>query len=100
MMFWFIVIGLLGIHGILMAPGVLAALNPLYAFNFLVGSNFHIGFAVLGAAFLAVTGGAAMYADMGHFGRVPIRLAWFSIALPRLVLNYFGQAAPLLTAPT
>ena len=100
MLGWFVVIGLLGIHGITMAPGVLAALNPLYAFNFLVSNNFHIGFAVLGAAFLAVTGGEAMYADMGHFGRVPIRLAWFSIALPGLVLNYFGQAALLITDPT
>jgi KUP system potassium uptake protein len=100
MLGWFVVIGLLGIHGIVMAPGVLAALNPLYAFNFLVSNNFHIGFAVLGAAFLAVTGGEAMYADMGHFGRVPIRLAWFSIALPCLVLNYFGQAALLITDPS
>src|SRR5437667_9612585 len=97
MIFWFIVIGLLGIHGIVMAPGVLAALNPLYAVNFLVHNNFHISFAVLGAAFLAVTGGEAMYADMGHFGRVPIRLAWFAVALPALVLNYFGQAALLIT---
>src|SRR5437763_2922915 len=79
MMFWFIVIGLLGIHGILVAPQVLAALNPLYAFNFLVHSNFHIGFAVLGAACLAVTGGEAMYAAMGLFGSIPIRLAWFTI---------------------
>jgi KUP system potassium uptake protein len=100
MLGWFVVIGLLGIHGIVMAPGVLAALNPLHAFNFLVSNNFHIGFAVLGAAFLAVTGGEAMYADMGHFGRVPIRLAWFSIALPCLVLNYFGQAALLITDPS
>ena len=100
MLGWFVAIGLLGIRGITMAPGVLAALNPLYAFNFLVSNNFHIGFAVLGAAFLAVTGGEAMYADMGHFGRVPIRLAWFSIALPGLVLNYFGQAALLITDPT
>jgi KUP system potassium uptake protein len=100
MLGWFVVIGALGIHGIVMAPGVLAALNPLYAFNFLVSNNFHIGFAVLGAAFLAVTGGEAMYADMGHFGRVPIRLAWFSIALPCLVLNYFGQAALLITDPS
>lgn len=100
MLGWFIVIGLLGIHGIVMSPGVLAALNPLYAFNFLTHNNFHIGFAVLGAAFLAVTGGEAMYADMGHFGRIPIRVAWFGVALPALVLNYFGQAALLITDPT
>ena len=100
MLSWFVVIGLLGIHGIAMAPSVLAALNPLYAFNFLIHNNFHIGFAVLGAAFLAVTGGEAMYADMGHFGRFPIRLAWFGVALPGLVLNYFGQAALLITDPS
>ena len=97
MLAWFVVIALLGIHGIVQAPGVLAAVSPLYAFNFLIHGDFHISFAVLGAAFLAVTGGEAMYADMGHFGRVPIRLAWFAVALPALVLNYFGQAALLVT---
>ena len=81
------------------APGVLAALSPLYAFDFLIHQNFHVSFAILGAAFLAVTGGEAMYADMGHFGRFPIRLAWFAVALPALVLNYFGQAALLITDP-
>jgi len=97
MLAWLVVIALLGIHGIVRAPGVLSALSPLYAFDFLVHQNFHISFAILGAAFLAVTGGEAMYADMGHFGRVPIRLAWFAVALPALVLNYFGQAALLIT---
>jgi KUP system potassium uptake protein len=97
MLAWFVVIALLGIHGIVQAPGVLVAVSPLYAFNFLIHQDFHISFAVLGAAFLAVTGGEAMYADMGHFGRVPIRLAWFVVALPALVLNYFGQAALLVT---
>jgi KUP system potassium uptake protein len=97
MLAWFLVIALLGIHGIVRAPGVLAALSPLYAFEFLIHQDFHISFAILGAAFLAVTGGEAMYADMGHFGRVPIRLAWFVVALPALVLNYFGQAALLIT---
>src|SRR3979409_2295555 len=100
MLGWFIVIALLGVHGIVQAPGVVAALSPLYAFNFLIHRDFHISFAVLGAAFLAVTGGEAMYADMGHFGRVPIRLAWFAVALPALVLNYFGQAALLIVDPT
>src|SRR6478736_1023894 len=100
MVAWFAVIALLGIHGIVMAPAVLAALSPLYAFNFLIHQDFHISFAILGAAFLAVTGGEAMYADMGHFGRVPIRLAWFVVALPALVLNYFGQAALLITDPS
>src|SRR5215212_12021059 len=79
---WFAVLAALGIHGIVMAPGVLVALSPLYAFDFLIHQNFHVSFAIIGAAFLAVTGGEAMYADMGHFGRVPIRLAWFAIALP------------------
>src|SRR4051794_12941144 len=97
MLGWFAVIAALGIHGIAKAPAVLAALSPLYAFEFLIHQDFHISFAILGAAFLAVTGGEAMYADMGHFGRVPIRLAWFAIALPALVLNYFGQAGLLLT---
>src|ERR1700704_5373819 len=97
MLGWFFVIALLGIYGIVRAPDVLAAVSPLYAFNFLIHGDFHISFAILGAAFLAVTGGEAMYADMGHFGRVPIRLAWFAVALPALVLNYFGQAALLMT---
>lgn len=100
MLAWFFVLAALGIHGIAKAPAVLAALSPLYAFNFLIHQDFHISFAILGAAFLAVTGGEAMYADMGHFGRLPIRLAWFTICLPALVLNYFGQAALLITDPT
>jgi KUP system potassium uptake protein len=79
---------------------VLEALGPLYAFNFLIHQDFHVSFAILGAAFLAVTGGEAMYADMGHFGRFPIRLAWFAVALPALVLNYFGQAALLIADPS
>ncbi|MGY4620697.1 KUP system potassium uptake protein [Bradyrhizobium sp. USDA 4472] len=100
MVAWFVVLAALGIHGILKAPGVLAALSPLYAFDFLIHQDFHVSFAILGAAFLAVTGGEAMYADMGHFGRLPIRLAWFAICLPALVLNYFGQAALLITDPS
>jgi KUP system potassium uptake protein len=100
MLAWFLVLALLGIYGIVQSPGVLAAVSPFYAFNFLIHQDFHISFAILGAAFLAVTGGEAMYADMGHFGRLPIRLAWFTIALPALVLNYFGQAALLLVEPT
>src|ERR1700704_4082399 len=97
---WFAVLAALGIRGIVQAPAVLAALSPLYAFEFLIHQDFHISFAILGAAFLAVTGGEAMYADMGHFGRFPIRLAWFAVALPALVLNYFGQAALLVSDPT
>ena len=97
---WFAILAALGIHGIIKAPAVLAALSPLCAFDVLIHQDFHVSFAILGAAFLAVTGGEAMYADMGHFGRVPIRLAWFAVALPALVLNYFGQAALLITDPT
>src|SRR6201992_401073 len=100
MLGWFVALALLGIHGIVKAPAVLAALSPLYAFEFLIHQDFRISFAILGAAFLAVTGGEAMYADMGHFGRNPIRLAWFAVALPALVLNYFGQAGLLVTDPT
>jgi len=100
MLAWFIVLALLGVYGIMRAPGVLVAISPYYAFDFLIHQNFHISFGILGAAFLAVTGGEAMYADMGHFGRVPIRLAWFGVALPALVINYFGQAALLLIDPS
>src|SRR5438094_517626 len=100
MLAWFVVLAALGIHGIVKAPAVLAALSPLYAVEFLTHQNFHVSFAILGAAFLAVTGGEAMYADMGHFGRMPIRLAWFAVALPALVLNYFGQAALLIVDPS
>ena len=100
MLGWFLAIAALGLHGIAGAPSVLEALSPTYAVDFLLHRDFHVSFAILGAAFLAVTGGEAMYADMGHFGRLPIRLAWFAIALPALVLNYFGQAALLITDPT
>ena len=99
MLVWFIVIGILGLRGILLEPKVLAALNPLYALRFLFHAPLAVALAVLGATFLAVTGGEAMYADMGHFGPMPIRLAWFGVALPGLFLNYFGQAALLLTDP-
>ncbi len=97
MLLWFLAIGLLGLAEIARAPGVLAALSPWHAVSYLVHAGPAISFAVLGAAFLAVTGGEAMYADMGHFGCMPIRLGWFCVALPCLVLNYFGQGALLLT---
>ena len=96
MLVWFVAIGLLGVAQILQVPGVLMALNPWHATRFLLHADPLVSFAVLGAAFLAVTGGEAMYADMGHFGRLPIRLGWFCVALPCLVLNYFGQGALLL----
>ncbi len=99
MLVWFAAIGLLGLAGIMHAPGVLAALNPWRALGYLIHGGPAVSFAVLGAAFLAVTGGEAMYADMGHFGRLPIRLGWFCVALPCLVLNYFGQGALLLADP-
>lgn len=99
MLAWFAAIALLGMAQIAVAPGVLAALNPLHAMNYLVHAGPWIAFAVLGAAFLAVTGGEAMYADMGHFGCGPIRLGWFAVVLPCLTLNYFGQGALLLSRP-
>ena len=99
MLLWFGVIGLLGLRGIITAPPILAAVNPLHAVAYLVNAGPGIGFAVLGAAFLAVTGAEAMYADMGHFGRLPIRCGWFAVVLPALMLNYFGQGALLLSDP-
>ena len=99
MLVWFVAIGLLGIGGIMRVPGVLAALSPLPAIAFLMHAGPGIGFAVLGAAFLAVTGGEAMYADLGHFGATPIRVGWFGVVLPCLALNYFGQGALLLADP-
>ena len=98
MLVWFIAIGLLGLIGIMRAPVILAALSPLPAITYL-GHAGPIAFAVIGGAFLAVTGGEAFYADMGHFGPLPIRVAWFGIALPALTLNYFGQGGLLLTHP-
>jgi KUP system potassium uptake protein len=98
MLVWFVAIGLLGIVGIARSPAILAALSPLPAIAYLWHAG-PLAFAVIGAAFLAVTGGEAFYADMGHFGRFPIRLAWFGVALPALTLNYFGQGALLLTTP-
>jgi len=99
MLVWFLAIAVLGVLGIAMAPSVLAAINPWHALHFLLHAPLLVSFAVLGATFLAVTGGEAMYADLGHFGRVPIRLAWFAIVLPALFLNYLGQGALLLADP-
>jgi len=98
MFLWFLVLAVLGLRGILLAPKVLAALNPLYGFRFLL-ENRGAGFLALGAVFLVVTGGEALYADMGHFGRRPIRLTWFSLVFPALLLNYFGQGALLIRHP-
>ena len=96
MLLWFVVIGFLGAVSLVRQPAVLAALNPLHALNFFFQNGF-TGFAVLGAVFLVVTGGEALYADLGHFGRKPIRATWFAIVLPALLLNYFGQGALVLS---
>jgi KUP system potassium uptake protein len=96
---WFICIAALGVGGIAREPSVLQALNPWHAVNFFLREGSR-GFLVLGAVILVVTGGEALYADMGHFGKRPIRLAWFTVVLPALVLNYFGQGALLLADPT
>jgi KUP system potassium uptake protein len=98
MLVWFVAIGLLGLVGIAKAPAVLAALSPVPAITYLWNAG-PLAFTVIGAAFLAVTGGEAFYADMGHFGPFPIRVAWFAVALPALTLNYFGQGGLLLTEP-
>lgn len=95
---WFVVLIVLGLKGILLAPGVLAAVNPIYAAKFFVSGGWP-AFVVLGSVFLVVTGAEALYADMGHFGKRAIRIAWYALVLPALVLNYFGQGALLLTDP-
>ena len=95
MMLWFVVIGFLGARGITIHPQILRALSPVYALDFMAG-HFHIAFFALAAVVLSVTGAEALYADMGHFGRAPITLAWLALVLPALVLNYFGQGALLL----
>src|SRR5664279_3886562 len=79
MLAWFVAIGLLGLRGIMLSPSILAAISPHYAVAYLVHAGPGIAFAVLGAAFLALTGAEAMYADMGHFGRLPIQLGWFAV---------------------
>jgi KUP system potassium uptake protein len=95
MLVWFVTIATLGLRGILHDPSVLRAVNPVHAIRFFAEHRVH-GFLVLGAVVLCITGGEALYADMGHFGRRPIRLAWLGLAMPALLLNYFGQGAILL----
>ena len=95
MVVWFLVIGLTGAAAIRRDPVVLAAVNPLYGIELLVHRP-GVGFAIIGAVFLAITGGEALYADMGHFGKEPVRIAWFALVFPALILNYFGQGALLL----
>jgi KUP system potassium uptake protein len=95
MMIWFATLAVLGVHGIAQEPSVLGALAPQHAVAFLAEKG-GVGLIVLASVFLVVTGGEALYADMGHFGRRPIRVAWFTLVLPALVLNYFGQGALVL----
>jgi KUP system potassium uptake protein len=100
MLVWFVAMAVMGIAGIVRHPSVFAALSPTYGLHYLF-SNGMTGFLVLGAVFLCVTGAEALYADMGHFGSRPIKLAWFAIVFPSLILNYAGQAALVLEgAPT
>jgi len=98
MLVWFAVLAILGLNGILQHPAVLSAVMPSHAFNFITEDPGR-GLLVLGAVFLVVTGGEALYADLGHFGHTAIQIAWFTIPLPALMLNYFGQGALLLTSP-
>jgi KUP system potassium uptake protein len=99
MLIWFTTIAVLGIVGIVHHPQVLDALNPVHGFRLLTTHGF-LGFAILGGVFLALTGGEALYADMGHIGRNPIRVAWYCFVLPALVLNYAGQIGNFLDAPS
>jgi len=98
MVLWFVVLGVLGIVHIADDASVFAALSPHHAVAFLADNGL-LGFYALGAVFLVVTGGEALYADMGHFGRKPIKIAWYALVLPALLLNYFGQGAMLLNDP-
>jgi KUP system potassium uptake protein len=98
MIVWFVVLAIAGFAQIAMNPGVLAAVNPVYAISFLA-QHATIGLVTLGFVLLAVTGGEALYADLGHFGRRPIQTAWFCLVLPALTINYFGQGALVLADP-
>jgi KUP system potassium uptake protein len=98
MVVWFLVIGVLGLANIWIAPAILKAINPAEAARFLMADP-KVAFVVIGAVFLALTGGEALYADMGHVGATAIRRAWFGLVLPALLLNYFGQGALILTDP-
>lgn len=95
---WFFVLAIVGIKQIILHPMVLYAINPYYAFQFFYQNGLR-GYVLLGGIFLVLTGAEALYADLGHFGKVPIRLAWFLVVLPALLLNYFGQSAYLLDNP-
>lgn len=98
MLVWFAVIGLMGLNQVVQNPAIFAAVNPLYAVRFMQEHALQ-GFIVLGAVFLVLTGAEALYADMGHFGSKPIRMGWFFVVMPCLILNYFGQGAMFLNNP-
>jgi KUP system potassium uptake protein len=95
---WFFTLATLGIVQIVRHPDVLAAINPLYAINFFLNNGWH-GYLILGTVVLVITGGESLYVDLGHFGRRPIRIAWFALVLPALLINYFGQGALLISNP-
>ena len=99
MLFWFTTLGVLGAVNVIRHPDVLRAINPMYALHFFAANQWH-GFLALGAVVLAITGGEALYADMGHFGRRPIKLAWFTYVFPALYLNYLGQGALIIDDPS
>src|SRR4029077_11136804 len=98
MVVWFVAIAAAGLLHIRDDPGVIPAITPIYALTFLFYHG-DIGLVTLGLVFLVVTGGEALYADLGHFGRKPIQIAWFGLVLPALVMNYFGQGAKVLADP-
>ena len=97
---WFVSIGLIGLNQIIAYPAILKAVNPMYAIQFFLRHDIRTLFIILGSIMLVVTGGEAMYADMGHFGKKPIRFSWFSLVYPALLLNYFGQGAYVLSGST
>ena len=99
MLTWFLVLGLFGFLEIIQNPTVLAALNPLEGIQFMLGHP-GVAIAIMGSVVLSVTGGEALYADMGHFGLKPIQRAWLFVVFPMLLLNYFGQGALLIRDPT
>jgi len=97
MLVWFVSIACAGVPAIIQEPSVLTAVNPYYAVRFFIDHGLH-GFLILGSVVLVITGGEALYADMGHFGKLPIRIAWFTIVLPCIMLSYFGQSANVLAS--
>ncbi len=100
MLLWFFTLGSLGISSLVQSPKILTAINPMNAIQFFMSHSLHTILLTMGSVMLVITGGEAMFADMGHFGRLPIRISWYAIAYPALVLNYFGQGAYLLSERT